>query len=305
MKLSRRITGALFVAALSAGCGSSTAKTTAASASDDTQHAVNETSESKTSKQELASPGAKYARFLSLRSAATERLFIDLCESSFATQAEAFVEQNRVLMRLGGGEVWRESLDKAGLTLEDARAYATENPMEFHRETALADERIAAKPQEAMKACGQRIAALPEGDMAAAEKEVSAMFEGFEPVAGPFDGLNLEVVSWLDDVDEGLKLAAAENKPVLLFFDASWCAPCKITKELFRTPEVLEIAKGRFVFVMLDVSSATDANAQVQTRFAADSLPALLILDPKGSELSRFVAKSPNLEGLLEFLKER
>ena len=59
---------------------------------------------------------------------------------------------------------------------------------------------------------------------------------------------------WIDDFDEAVKLAKAENKDLLVDFTGSdWCGWCiKLNKEVFSQPDFAGYAKKNLVLVELD-----------------------------------------------------
>src|SRR5690606_14854087 len=68
----------------------------------------------------------------------------------------------------------------------------------------------------------------------------------------------------------------AEGKPILLYFTASWCPPCKIMKaQVLPSQRVVDAAQG-YVPVMIDV----DEDPVTSTQFGVSSIPTTVILGP-------------------------
>lgn len=66
------------------------------------------------------------------------------------------------------------------------------------------------------------------------------------------DGM-LKWYSW----DEGYKLAKKENKPVLIFLQASWCNTCKrMNDKTFTDKEVVSLLQKNYIPVKLDIDTA-------------------------------------------------
>lgn len=113
---------------------------------------------------------------------------------------------------------------------------------------------------------------------------------------------NPQGIQWIDNIDVGLELSSKQGKPTIVHFIADWCIPCvQFEKNVFGEEAVAKAVEGRFTTIRLDVTHGTDADAAVQKRFKAETLPALLILDAAGKEIHRFQAITmPTVE---EFVK--
>lgn len=79
--------------------------------------------------------------------------------------------------------------------------------------------------------------------------------------------------------------AEAGEKPIFLYFTASWCGPCKIMKaEVLPTQRVVDAAQG-YVPVMIDV----DDDPITAGQFRVGSIPTIVILDADGTERERLI----------------
>lgn len=101
---------------------------------------------------------------------------------------------------------------------------------------------------------------------------------------------------------EALAKARQENKPIVLDFTASWCAPCqRMLKETFPHPKVAPLLE-RSVFVKVDA----DEYPALAKRFGAVALPDVRFLSSDGKELRRLEgfqgpdAFAQALDGLLK-----
>ena len=92
---------------------------------------------------------------------------------------------------------------------------------------------------------------------------------------------------WTSDEKAALARAKEERKPVLIDFAAEWCAPCKkYEREVFTDPAVVERLSG-MVLLRVDVTEQNDADAALQQRYKAETLPTLIALSPDGAEKVR------------------
>jgi protein disulfide-isomerase len=93
-------------------------------------------------------------------------------------------------------------------------------------------------------------------------------------------------IAWFKgDVDAAFKSAQASNKPVLLYWGAQWCPPCKQLKSaVFNRPDFIEKSK-LFVAVYLD-GDLPDAQKWGDV-FRVSGYPTVVVLKPDRSEITR------------------
>jgi thiol-disulfide isomerase/thioredoxin len=93
-------------------------------------------------------------------------------------------------------------------------------------------------------------------------------------------------IDWFNgDVDAAFKAAQAANKPVLLYWGAKWCPPCKQLKSaVFSRPDFIEKSK-LFVAVYLD-GDLPDAQKWGDI-FRVTGYPTVVVLKPDRSEITR------------------
>jgi thiol:disulfide interchange protein len=79
-------------------------------------------------------------------------------------------------------------------------------------------------------------------------------------------------------LDEALKQAKSERKPIVLDFSAEWCAPCKrMEKTTFADAKVKELLQ-RCILVRIDV----DQHEELAQRLGVVGLPDLRFVTPEG-----------------------
>lgn len=88
--------------------------------------------------------------------------------------------------------------------------------------------------------------------------------------------------------------------PMLVYFGAAWCAPCKVLEtQVFNQPEVRR-AMDRLIPVYVD--GDRDNASALMERFKVVVFPTLLVIDVDGREKGRFVGSSEKAE-MLAFLR--
>jgi thiol:disulfide interchange protein DsbD len=116
-----------------------------------------------------------------------------------------------------------------------------------------------------------------------AEAEAEAKKSGDGATAEP-----VRLLEWLKTEKDTVEKAKAEKRPMILDFGASWCIACKeLEKYTFSDKDVL-VKGGRFVAGKIDLTDDEDpANAELKKKYKITGLPAVIIFDSEGKEVSR------------------
>jgi thioredoxin-related protein len=100
---------------------------------------------------------------------------------------------------------------------------------------------------------------------------------------------------WLTDLDEGMKVAKAEKKAILVDFTGSdWCGWCiRLKKEVFDQKEFAAVTKD-FVLVELDYPQKKKQSAEEKAKnkvwaekFGIEGYPTILLLDAQGEPFAQ------------------
>ena len=70
---------------------------------------------------------------------------------------------------------------------------------------------------------------------------------------------SFENPAWIEDLDEGIKMAEETGKPLFVDIGAEWCIACHELEEFtFSDPEVIKILNEKFIPVKLDGTEESD-----------------------------------------------
>lgn len=116
--------------------------------------------------------------------------------------------------------------------------------------------------------------------------------------------LPLRAMDWQTDVEQALRLAAAEGKAVLVDFTGSdWCVYCReMHRAVLDTPEFEAYAAPKFICVEMDVPHAPllppeqlEYNRSIVKRYGVTGYPTLLVLNTAGEVTGGFIGGKAEL----------
>jgi thiol:disulfide interchange protein len=132
----------------------------------------------------------------------------------------------------------------------------------------------------AMAACLFALAGCDIRDEAVLPVMPDLLVGGADMATGSGAGHGIEYVS---GYESGLKRAAAERKPLVLIFKATWCRfSAELTQRTLADERVVGLSR-QSVCVMVDA----DRDAAICRRFGVKAFPTLVILPVDGGEPSR------------------
>ena len=118
---------------------------------------------------------------------------------------------------------------------------------------------------------------------------------------------------WLTDFEEAKKIAAKENKSILIDFTGSdWCHWCKkLKKEVFGQDEFTKEASKQFVLVELDFPRKSEqsaetkkANKALAKKYGVSGYPTVLLTDAAGKPFGRTGYREGGVAPYLAHLKK-
>ncbi|MGV3720717.1 MAG: cytochrome c biogenesis protein CcdA [Actinomycetota bacterium] len=114
-------------------------------------------------------------------------------------------------------------------------------------------------------------------------------------------------VTWLQNYEEALKQAEAEQKPIFIDFTGVTCTNCRLMEDqVFRKPEVVEELK-KFVTVQLYTDKDTPESRRYQElqlkRFNQITLPLYVVQTPAEEKLGEY-SFNTSVPAFLEFLRK-
>jgi thiol:disulfide interchange protein DsbD len=116
---------------------------------------------------------------------------------------------------------------------------------------------------------------------------VTASVAGLFGVVAYFMAVSRELPWIHDDEPRAYQLAHADKKGVMIDFGATWCGACNELEHTFAADGVAEGITKQFVPLKLDVSKGSDRDTELQTRYGAETLPAVIFLDADHHEIGR------------------
>lgn len=89
-------------------------------------------------------------------------------------------------------------------------------------------------------------------------------------------------IGW-NEYTPGMAIAARGDKPIFLYFHASWCSYCtKLKKTTFKDKKILAFLEKNFISIQVD----TDKNQALSNEWKVKGLPTLWFLKSDGTKIN-------------------
>ena len=134
-------------------------------------------------------------------------------------------------------------------------------------------------------------------DFAATALTASATHQASRPATHQQAAVAAHKIYWNDDniewhgYNDGLALAKAQSKPILLIFYADWCSSCHAYRPLFEDQRLVELSRK---FVMVRVNS--DEQAEINRAYIPEEeweyVPRTFVLTPDGKRMPHVYPKT-------------
>jgi len=86
-------------------------------------------------------------------------------------------------------------------------------------------------------------------------------------------------ITWRSDARAAEREAGKLKRPLLVFFSAEWCMPCKeMLAKSFADPAVADAIARRFVPLLVDMTNDDEAAHAVAERYRVRAMPTLLVV---------------------------
>ncbi len=88
-------------------------------------------------------------------------------------------------------------------------------------------------------------------------------------------------VKWVDSISSAKKMSAETEKPILLFFTADWCVPCRIMKrEVFADKDIAQVINKTLIPLMIYANEA--GSDELFEQYNVGGTPVTIIINEKG-----------------------
>ena len=116
----------------------------------------------------------------------------------------------------------------------------------------------------------------------------------------------ISYLKWYNSYDDALKIAKKENKPIIIYFWATWCKWCKLIEgEVFVEPKINNVLNDSFVRVAVNVDYS---DKKISDKFNTYNSGVILLVDKYEKPITSVGYMQPSefhslLKHVLEIIK--
>jgi len=93
---------------------------------------------------------------------------------------------------------------------------------------------------------------------------------------------------WHNDESIAFTDARTSGRHLVVVFGAEWCAPCKKIDQIMNDDIVFGVLSQSFVPLHFDITELSERDEELQAKYRASFLPAVIFVDVSGQELGRW-----------------
>ena len=110
--------------------------------------------------------------------------------------------------------------------------------------------------------------------------------------------------AWYDSIDKGTIQAELTRKPMLVFYTADWCPPCKmLKKQTFADDQVAKYLADNYILIKIDLTDRQSPNQAIAREYEVNSIPTMFIYTSLGIEIDSINGFIPPRE-FLEWIRK-
>ncbi len=98
-------------------------------------------------------------------------------------------------------------------------------------------------------------------------------------------GYDIKAMNWQNYSEAAMSEAKAQNKPVIVDFNAEWCAACKELDQYTFTNQRFQLLSTQFVLMKYDATNETPELEALRSKFGIVGLPTVLFFDRQGNQI--------------------
>lgn len=118
-----------------------------------------------------------------------------------------------------------------------------------------------------------------------------------------------ESINWRTTLETAMDSSKLIGKPIIIYFGANWCAPCKMTEKIvFSDPEFIKFSKKYLMVKIYDDLKEGDTikyryQNKIKSIYEVEAIPTFIVLN-KNHKPCKIVGSYYNTEKLIQEIKK-